>query len=79
LPGGDREIGDSTAAVARKRSANNNERLMFSVRFILRCFKEDKWNNELVVGSSTDNNFSTEEEDIVAIHYQATTGEDTAD
>jgi hypothetical protein len=45
-----------------------------------RCYKQDSWNNELVVGQSTvGKNVSTETEDIVRIRHQATTGDDTAD
>jgi hypothetical protein len=46
----------------------------------MRCYKQDSWSNELVVGqSSACKNMSTEAEDFVGIHHQATTGEDTAD
>jgi hypothetical protein len=94
--GGDRETGDCTAAVARQRLADNrglmfyarsakqqlitNGRTVFSVCFVPRCYKQDNWSNEYVVGqSSAGKNLSTEAEDIVGIRRQATTGEDTAD
>jgi hypothetical protein len=52
---------------------------MFSVRSIPRCYKQDSWSNELVVRQSpASKNVSTEADDIVGIHHQATTGEDTA-
>jgi hypothetical protein len=53
---------------------------VFSVRSVPRCYKQDSWSNELVVRQSpAGKNVSTEAEDIVGIHHQATTGEDTAD
>jgi hypothetical protein len=68
LLGGDRDIGDCTAAVARQRSANNtgmvfsawsakkqlngNRGTVFYVRSVLSCYKQDIWSNELVVGQS---------------------------
>jgi hypothetical protein len=53
---------------------------MFSVSSVLRCYKQDTWNNELVVRQSpAGKDVSMEAEDIVGICYQGTTGEDTAD
>jgi hypothetical protein len=79
LVGGDREIGDCTAAVARQWSANNRG-MLFSVRSVPRCYKQGRWSNGLVVGQSpAGRNVSTEAEDIVGIRHQATIGEDTAD
>jgi hypothetical protein len=44
-----------------------------------RCYKQDNWGNELVVGQSlTGKSMSTKTEDIVVIRHQATTGEDIA-
>jgi hypothetical protein len=52
---------------------------VLSVLSMPRYFKQDNWSNELVVGQSpAGNNLSTEAEDIVGIHHQATTDEDTA-
>jgi hypothetical protein len=46
----------------------------------LRRCKQDSSSNELVVGQSpVSKNVSTEAEDIVEIHHQATAGENTAD
>jgi hypothetical protein len=48
------------------------------MRFLPRCYKQDRWTNELVVRQSpTSNNVSMEAEDIVGIRHQVTTGEDT--
>jgi hypothetical protein len=45
-----------------------------------RCYKQDIWSNELVVGQlPASKNVSTETEDFVQICHQATTGEDTSD
>jgi hypothetical protein len=53
---------------------------MLSVRYVPRCYKEEIWKNELVVGQSlADKNVITEAQDIVEIPHQATTGEHTAD
>jgi hypothetical protein len=79
LPGGDREIDDCTAAVSKQRPADNRW-IVFSARSVPRCYKQDNWSNELVVGQSpAGKNVSTEAEDIVENPHQATTGEDTAD
>jgi hypothetical protein len=54
-------------------------RRVFSVRLLPRCYKQDRWSNELVVRQSLNGkNVSTEAEDIVVIRHQVTTGEDTA-
>jgi hypothetical protein len=45
LLGGNCEIGDCTAAVARQWPTNNNRGMVFSVRSMGRCYKQD----ELVV------------------------------
>jgi hypothetical protein len=42
LLGGDGEIGDCTAAVARHRPASNNKGKMFSTRSVPGCYKRDK-------------------------------------
>jgi hypothetical protein len=79
LLSGDREMGECTAIAARQQPAENSRELVFSV-LPVRCYIEDSWNNELVVGQSTvGKNVSTEAENIVEIPHQATTGEDTAD
>jgi hypothetical protein len=53
---------------------------MFPARSVSRCYKQDNWSNELVVGQSpAGKNVSTEAEDIVRISHLATTGEDIAD
>jgi hypothetical protein len=53
---------------------------VFSVRFMLRYYKQDNWSNELVVEQSpTGKNVRTEAEDVVRIRHQATAGEDIAD
>jgi hypothetical protein len=45
-----------------------------------RCYKLDKWSNELVAEwSPASKNMSMEAEDTVGIHHQATTGEDMAE
>jgi hypothetical protein len=45
-----------------------------------RCYKQDSWSNELIVGQSpAGKNVSTEADDIVEICHQATTGEDISD
>jgi hypothetical protein len=45
-----------------------------------RCYKQDNWSNELVVGQSpAGKNMSMDAEDTVGIHHQATTDENTAD
>jgi hypothetical protein len=64
LLSGDREIGDCTAVTARQRPAsrgmaflggpstkqlNSNRGTVFSVRSLPRCYKQDNWNNELVL------------------------------
>jgi hypothetical protein len=44
-----------------------------------RCYKQDSWSNELVVGQSpAGENVSTETVDNIGIRHQATTGEDAA-
>jgi hypothetical protein len=53
---------------------------MFSTRPAPICYKQDRWSNELVMRQSpAGKKLSTEEEDIVGIRQQATTGEDTED
>jgi hypothetical protein len=80
LLGGDREVGDCTAAVARQRPANSNKGTVFSVRPVQRCCKQDNWSNQFVEGQSpAGKNGRTEAEDIVGIRHQATTGKDIAD
>jgi hypothetical protein len=75
LLGKDGEIGDHTVAVARQRPLNSRG-MVFSVRYVPKCYKHDSWSNELVVGQSpAGKNVRTEAVDIVEIRYQATTGE----
>jgi hypothetical protein len=63
-----------------KQQSNSNRGTVLSVWSVPRCYKLDSWSNELVVGESpSSKNVSTEAEDIVGNHHQATTGEDTAD
>jgi hypothetical protein len=51
---------------------------VFSVRSVQRCYKQDSWSNELVVGQSLAcKNLSKEAEDFLGIRHQATTDEDT--
>jgi hypothetical protein len=53
---------------------------VLSARFVPRCYKQDSWSNELIVGQSpAGKNVSTEAEDIVGIRQQATTGKDTVE
>jgi hypothetical protein len=53
---------------------------VFSLWPMPRCYKQDNWSNELVVGQlPASKNVSTEAEDTFGICHQATTGEDTAD
>jgi hypothetical protein len=62
------------------RNSDSNRGTVFSVRPVPRCYKQDSWSNELVVGQSpAGKNVSTEAEGIVEIRHQATTGEDTAE
>jgi hypothetical protein len=42
LLGNDREISKYTAAVTRKRPVNSNRGMVFSVRSLPRCYKQDK-------------------------------------
>jgi hypothetical protein len=54
--------------------------VVFAVRSVPRCYKQDSWSSELVVRQSpAGKNVSTEGEDIVWIRYRATIGEETAD
>jgi hypothetical protein len=54
--------------------------MVFSLQSVTRCYKEDSWSNELVVGQSpASKNVITKVGGIVGICHQATTGEDTAD
>jgi hypothetical protein len=77
---GDSEISHCTAAVARQRSTSNNKGKVFYVRSVSRCYKQDNWSNELVLGQSLDGkHVSKEAEDIVWVRHQATAGKDTAD
>jgi hypothetical protein len=53
---------------------------VFSVRSVLKSYKQDNCSSELVARQSlAGKNVSTEAEDISEIRHQATTGEDTAD
>jgi hypothetical protein len=53
--------------------------MVFSVWSTRRCYKQDSWGNELVVGQLlAGEKVSTEAEDIAEIRHQALTGEDTA-
>jgi hypothetical protein len=79
LLGGDREIGNTTEAVARQRHANNRTTVC-SARSVPRYYKQDNWSDELVVGQSPAyKNVSTEAENIVRIRHQAMTDEETTD
>jgi hypothetical protein len=50
------------------------------VRSVTRCYKQESWSNELVVGQSPAGmNVRTEAEDDVEIRHQTTTGEGTPD
>jgi hypothetical protein len=61
-----------------KQQLNSNRETMFSVRSVPRCYKQDNWSNELVVGEPpAGKNVNTEAEDIVGVRNQATTVEDT--
>jgi hypothetical protein len=54
--------------------------MVFSVRSMLRCYKQDNCSNELVAGKSLANkNVGMEATDTVGIGHQATTGEDKAE
>jgi hypothetical protein len=54
--------------------------MVFSVRSVPRCYKQDSWGNELLVRQlPASKNERMEAEDIVGIRHQATTGEDIAD
>lgn len=65
---------------------NSNRVMVFSVFFVLRCYKEesqpvrvDSWRNKLVVRQlPPGRNVSREADDIVGIRNQTTTGEDKA-
>jgi hypothetical protein len=58
---------------------NSYMRMVFSVRFLPRCYKQDKWSNELVVRQSlTGKNVNREAEDIDGIRDHVPTDEDTA-
>jgi hypothetical protein len=57
---------------------NSKREKVFSVRSVLRCYKQDSWSNELVVRQSPAcKKLSTEAEAIFGIRHQATTGKDT--
>jgi hypothetical protein len=65
-------------ARSAKQQLNSNRTTVFSVRCVPRCYKQANWSNELVVGQSpVGKNVSMEAEDIVGIHHQTMTGEDT--
>jgi hypothetical protein len=52
---------------------------MISVRPVRKCYKQDRWRNELVVRESPAGmNVSKEAEGIIRIRHMATAGEDTA-
>jgi hypothetical protein len=71
--------GDCRTAIARQQPANNRG-MVLSVRSMLISYKQGNWNNWLLVGQlPAGKNVSMEAEDIVGIHHQAMTGEDTAD
>jgi hypothetical protein len=54
--------------------------MVFSVWSVPVYYKQGNCNNGLVLGQSpASKNVSMEAEDIVGIHHQAMTGEDTAD
>jgi hypothetical protein len=64
------------SARSAKQQLNSNRGNVFSVRSVPRCYKQDNWSNELVVGQSpAGKNVSTKAEDIVQVCHQATTGE----
>jgi hypothetical protein len=59
---------------------NSNRGMVFSLRSMSKRCKQDSWSNDLVEERlPAVKNVSTEAEDIVGIHNQATTVEDTAD
>jgi hypothetical protein len=54
------------SAPSAKQNLNRNKEMVFSVRSMLRCYKQDSWNNELVVGQlPTGKNVNREAEDTV--------------
>jgi hypothetical protein len=72
--------GDWTVTIARQWPAKNNRGMVFSIRSMPKCFKQDNWSSELVVGQlPASKNVTMEAEDTVEIHHQATTGEDIVD
>jgi hypothetical protein len=80
--GNDREISRNTTAVTGCTATvgKSTRGTVFSVWFLPRCYKQDSWSSELVMGwSSADMNVNTEAEDIVEIRHQATIGEETTD
>jgi hypothetical protein len=67
-------------AQSAKQQLNSNRGAVFPVRSMPRCYKQNSWGNELVVGQSpASKNVSMEAEDSVGISHQETTGEKTAD
>jgi hypothetical protein len=53
--------------------------MVFSVRSLPRCYKQDSWSNELIVRHSpAGKNMNTEAEDIVGIRHHASTSETIA-
>jgi hypothetical protein len=67
-------------AKSAKQQLSSNRGTVFAMRSVPRCYKQDNWCNEFVVGQSpAGKNVSMEIEDIVGIRHQTMTGEDTAD
>jgi hypothetical protein len=60
-------------------SGNSNRVTAFSVRSVLRCYKQKTWSDELVVRQSPAcKNVSTEAEDTIRINHLATAGKNVA-
>jgi hypothetical protein len=72
--------GVANKRLSTKTIGYSNRGMVFSVLSMPKCYKQDSWSNESIVGQSpAGKNVSTEAEDIVGIRHQAATGEDTAD
>jgi hypothetical protein len=67
-------------AWSTKQQLNSNRGTVFSVWSVPRCYKQDKSRVWSVVGQlPASKKMSMKAEDIVGIHHQAMTGEDTRD
>jgi hypothetical protein len=68
------------SAQSAKQQLKINRGTVFSLRWLPRCYKQDNWSNELVVGQPpVGKNVSMAAEDIFGFHHQATADEETAD